>query len=74
LIGRRLVPLHHLYLAAYDMERLRAEIIARMPAEALVSRRALLWRAVRAGNHGLILVIIIIAAAGLVKALKLGGA
>jgi hypothetical protein len=59
LIGRRLVPLHHIDRAAYDMDRLRSEFIGRLPLGALVRRNALMWRAVRAGNHGLIILILI---------------
>jgi hypothetical protein len=60
LIGRRLVPLHHIHRAAYDMDRLRTQFIGRLPPGALVRRNALMWRAVRAGNHGLILVMLVI--------------
>jgi hypothetical protein len=70
LIGRRLVPLHHLHRVAYDMERLRAEIIGRMPEAVFVTRNALWWRALRAGNHGLILVVVLICIICLEKAIK----
>ena len=60
LIGRRLVPLHHLHRDAFDVGRLRAEIIGRLPATAFVRRNALGWRALRAGNHGLILSLLFI--------------
>jgi hypothetical protein len=60
LIGRRLVPLHHVYRAAYDMDRLRTEFIGCLPHTALLPRNALMWRALRAGNHGIILVILVI--------------
>jgi hypothetical protein len=70
LIGRRLVPLHHVYRAAYDMDRLRTEFIGCLPQTALVPRNALLWRALRAGNHGIILVILVICIVVCWKALK----
>jgi hypothetical protein len=70
LIGRRLVPLHHIYRAAYDMDRLRTEFIGRLPPGALVRRNALMWRAVRAGNHGIILVMLVFCAVACWKALN----
>jgi hypothetical protein len=60
LIGRRLVPLHHLHRDAYDTERLRADIIGRLPPTAFAKRNTLWWRALRAGNHGLILTLLFI--------------
>jgi hypothetical protein len=70
LIGRRLVPLHHVYRAAYDMDRLRTEFIGCLPHTALVPRNALMWRALRAGNHGITLVILVICMVVCWKALK----
>lgn len=68
LIGRRLVPLHHLRRDAFDTGRLRAEIIGRLPATAFIRRNALGWRALLAGNHGLILTIVFICVVCLEKA------
>jgi hypothetical protein len=71
LIGRRLVPLHHVYRAAYDMDRLRTEFIGCLPHTALLRRNALMWRALRAGNHGIILVILVICIVVCWKVLRL---
>ena len=70
LVGRAAVPLNYLFFNAFDRERLLRYILAGLPRSALVSNYGLLWRALRAGNRGVITSVVFVALLALWASLR----
>jgi hypothetical protein len=61
LVGRVAVPLNYLFLNAFDRERLLRYIVGGLPRSARISNYGFLWRALRAGNRGVITSVVFVA-------------
>ena len=70
LVGRAAVPLNYLFLNAFDRERLLRYIVGGLPRSALISNYGLLWRALRAGNRGVIISVVLVALSALWASLR----
>jgi hypothetical protein len=55
------VPLNYLFLNAFDRERLLRHIVGGLPRSARISSYGFLWRALRAGNRGVITSVVFVA-------------